>query len=304
MEDFIKGLLTKTLNKTEDELTALIYEKQGEETKIKPNAIDLVLAEEEKRIQRIKNSVQPPVERLKGEYSKGRKEAFEDLEKQFREKYGYDADARGLELISGYIDSLQKSGKKTKDLSDDEIKIHPAYLSAEKKWQEELKNSLDKKETEFNQFRTGIEREKKMEVVRRDIRKTLESIKPEPVFPADALIRNNQIELFLNQFSGYDYEIAEDGNHVIIKDGKRFEDSLGNIRKFNDIVTDTARKFFEFKKQDSRDGAGNGQGNGQNNGHSTIVLPKNKDEFNSMMANAKTKEERMALADWALQNKS
>ena len=93
---------------------------------------------------------------------------------------------------------------------------------------------------------------------------------------------------FLSKFENYDYDIAEDGNHLIKQNGGRMEDQHGNPIKFADFVKGVASLNYDFNVSDDVGNAGN-----TNDGNKgvRVDVPKDKAEYMAKMASL------MALGD-------
>lgn len=290
-KDLLLGLLSKTLNKTPEELQELLYQKTGNngDIALREEALDLLLSEEEKRIGKIKGDTKPSKEQLEGQYKRGIKEKAEEFENFIRKDQGFESDLTGKDLLKAYAEHIQKSVKT--GLSDEKFRLDPRFIEAEKKWKAIMEDETGKIKTEFDHFKSGVEKNQKFSIVSRDIRKTFEGLKP--VLSENPVVRENQINEFIDKFKGYDYDLADDNNHVISKEGKRLDGKLGYPVKFTEFVSEQAKSYFDFHKQEKKDGAAGTQGQAGGN----ITIPKSEQEYNKMINNAKTPQERIAVQD-------
>lgn len=271
-KDVLMGGLTKLFNKTEDELAELIYEKSedSDELVIKEGALDSIIDLDTKRVAKIKESSvnqKDLQERFDQGFNKGFKEGKEELEAELRKSAGVESAAKGSELIQEVIKNISECNLP----SEDQIKTHPVYLELEK-------NSVRKDEhqqvvAEFENFKLNQERNSKLQTIRKDaivVRNKLNPVLSE--IPEVAQTRQDD---YLAKFDSYDYELDENGNHIISKDGKRLEDAHGNPLKFSDFAASIASKCYEFNKADDIDNSGNR--NFPKNGN--ISVPKTEKEY-------------------------
>jgi len=274
-KDVLMGLLTKTLNKSDEELSKLLYQKgeNKDELILKEDALTTLIAEEEKRIDRIKEGIKPDPDALDNQYKRGQKETSEKFEKEFKKKFEFESEEQGLDLISSFIEGMKKTKS---ELTDEKFKLDPRFTSAEKKWKKETEDRIAEINGEFDQFKTLAEKNQKFEKVRNDIITIFESLNP--VHPVEPAVKSNRLNSFLEAFKGYEYEIADDGNHTVSRDGKRVEDTLGNMKTFKDLVGDVTKLHYDLKKQNGKDGAGNEGGDGGDEGGS-IIVPKTEQEY-------------------------
>jgi len=277
IKDLLYGVLTKTLNMTDEEVSALLYTdaEDSEELVLKDDALKLVLDADVSRVDKIRKAVKPDPERLKNEYKRGAKETMEGFENDVRDYFKADIDAKGLDLIKAIHNEATKSKK---SLTDDDVKKHPLYLELEK-------NRIPKEEyetlkTEFDDFKSNQAKNERLSIIKKDVMShfnTLNAIQSKN--PQVATTRLND---FLSKFENYDYEVAEDGNHLIMKNGSRLEDEHGNPVKFKDFVGSTASLNYDFAESDNKGNAGNKNSNDDGGAH--IEVPKSEAEYLKKMA--------------------
>ena len=140
------------------------------------------------------------------------------------------------------------------------MKSHPLYIDLEKTHipkteHEELKQ-------EYGDFKLNQGRIATLGVIQKDALTILRSMNP--VESENAKIAENRRADWLKKFDPYDYDIAEDRNHTVKKDGARIEDSHANAIKFEDFVKLRAAEYYDFAQSSARGQAGNvDKGNGQ-----------------------------------------
>jgi len=293
-KDLLVGSLTKLYNKTEDEISELIYEKaeDSDELKLRDDALDLILSHDEKRVANIKDSAKPNKTALQEQfeqgYKKGIKEGKAELEAELKAVANIDSDSIGSDLVKEVVNTISECNLP----SDDQIKTHPLYLELEKATvpKEEYENV----QKEFESFKTNQDRLSKLDRVKADVMNIFNSLNP--VISENATVAQTRQNDFLAKFEGYDFELDDEGNHLIKKGDSRLEDKHGNPVKFSDFVKNVASSCYEFKLADDIDNSGNrNTGNGQG---AKIDLPKTEKEYLSKYAELKLQgrtEEAIAL---------
>lgn len=296
-KDLLTGVLTKAYNKSSEEIADLLYEKSADsdEVTLKEGALDLVLDLDAKRVERLKSSATPNKEELKRIRDQHIKEIMEDFEKKIKAAYGYESTAKGLDLVKEIIDQVSEC-----DISDEKVKTHPLYVELEKLKSKEDYEAL---QNDFENFKLNQDKLSRLTKVKSDVSTIFSSLNPiESQNPTVAQNRRND---FLNKFEQYDYELQENGDHLIVQNGKRMEDQHGNPVKFADFVKGLAELNYDFAQSTPRGSAGNTGGNG---GGSHVDIPKDEKEFHATWADLKLKgdtEGALKLAEaWkASQNK-
>lgn len=248
--EILKYSLTKMFGKTDDELTALLFD----DGKLKDDAGDVILQLNEEKVAKLKKDRDDNFD--KG-YKKAEKEVKTNVEKQFKELTGYTKDAENFEaLVKNYIEDEGKKKGKT-PVTDDDIKKHPLFLQLEQT--RVPKEDHDKIIKEFADFKNNVSRNQTLSKIKAKAWEVIAA--KNPILPTNQAIAGTIKAKFMDEFSGYDYEEV-DGKIVIIKDGKRWEDQHGNVKPFEGVVMDIAANFFEFQAQNDKGNAGNGGGGG------------------------------------------
>jgi len=252
----------------------------------------LILSHDEKRVANIKDSAKPNKTALQEQfeqgYKKGIKEGKAELEAELKAVANIDSDSIGSDLVKEVVNTISECNLP----SDDQIKTHPLYLELEKATvpKEEYENV----QKEFESFKTNQDRLSKLDRVKADVMNIFNSLNP--VISENATVAQTRQNDFLAKFEGYDFELDDEGNHLIKKGDSRLEDKHGNPVKFSDFVKNVASSCYEFKLADDIDNSGNrNTGNGQG---AKIDLPKTEKEYLSKYAELKLQgrtEEAIAL---------
>lgn len=282
----IERLVGKTLNLPKEKLAEILYESDG--TTIKADAIDKLIEIDAQRIAELKTSHKTELTRMHDDaYAKAQGEVLSKYEKKLKEELGLQSDAKGIDLIKEAIAKNTNT-----DITEDKIKLSPLYLELERKLNNEYlpKAEYDKVKAEFDQFKDQIEIAKVNSVVKQDAIKVFRSLKP--VLSKDPVKATNQESDFVAKLTQFEYEINDDGNHVIKANGKRLENANGFPVTFADFVKSEASKYYDFEVQDPRNNAGNN--NGGNNGTS-VTLPQTEREYLLMLANEPDPAKQVAI---------
>jgi hypothetical protein len=295
-KDLLTGVLTKAYNKSSEEISDLLYDKSADsdEVTLKEGALDLVLDLDAKRVERLKSSATPSKEELKRIRDQHIKEIMEDFEKKIKAAYGYESTAKGLDLVKEIIDQVSEC-----DISDEKVKTHPLYIELEKLKSKDDYEALLK---EFNDYKSNQDKVSRLTRVKSDVSTIFTNLNP--IESQNPVVAQNRRADFLNKFESYDYEPQENGDHLILQNGKRMEDQHGNPIKFADFVKSMAELNYDFAESDPRGSAGNRGGNGQG---SHLDVPKTKEEYLSRQAELMAKGDKpgsIALAEaWAASQK-
>jgi hypothetical protein len=272
-KDLLTGVLAKTLNKSPEEISELLYNKSddSDELVLKEDAQDLVLGLDADRIASIKTSTRPSKEELKKIRDQHIKEIMGDFEKSLKNKYGIESASKGLDLVQEIIDQVSEC-----DISEDKVKTHPLYLQLE---ETRTKDDYEALETEFNEFKSNLERNETLSKIKRDVLTIFSSLNP--IESETAAVAQTRRDDFLRKFDKYDFEVSEDGNHFVKQNGARLEDRHGNPIKFQDFVTNIASLNYDFANGTEKGNAGN---DGQNGSGSRTDVPKTEKEYLALMA--------------------
>lgn len=294
MNELLESLVGKTLNLPKEKLAEILYEPDG--TTLKPDAIEKLVEIDALRIKSIKDEHKTELTRMHDDaYSKAKGESLAKWEKQIKEELGLQTDAKGIDLIK---EAIAKNSKI--ELDEEKIKMHPKYLELEKKLNSEYlpKAEYDKVKAEFDLFKEQIEATKVNSVIKQDAVRVFRSLKP--VLSKDPVKATNQESDFVTKLTSFEYDLQDDGNHIIKVNGKRLETANGYPISFADFVKSEAAKFYDFEQQEQRGNAGNN--NSGANGTSVIV-PQSEREYQVMLANEADPAKAVALMNaWKAKN--
>lgn len=239
-KELLSAFLSATLNMDESGVASL-YKDGG--TELLPEALDILKTKDVERVKKLKPNTQ---EFIDNGYKKAQSEIMSKLEKEFREKTGFNSEKKGIDLFVEYAESKIQST----DITEDAVKRHPMYISTVDKLSKEKEEAVGAKQKEFEDFQNGIKKKETFSSVSNRAVEIFNTLKP--VLSQDANRAKNQMELFVDKLKDFDYEIQEDKVIVLNKDGSVFEDSHGNRIQFDKLIKDTASKYYDFHVAEQR----------------------------------------------------
>ena len=247
----IKDLASKVFGMEDEEVQSL-FEKTDDGETLRDDAVDLLLkrdAQIKKELaKRIKDESKPEqTAKFDEGYSKAKKEERKKFEDEVRQKFGVDSDKMGVELIEDIVSQAKGSN---------DIKTHPDYLKLERQIQSDYvpKSDYETVTQEYQGYKQSVEKEQTVGRVLEDARRIFREAKP--VLSKDPKRAAKQEEDFLNRFRSYDYEVQDDGNHLVIKNGKRLENENMNAISFPELVKSQTVELFDIQEQETKGGAG------------------------------------------------
>ena len=273
--DILIGVLGKTLKKSPDELRDLIYQND----EISETAVENILNADAERVKRIRKDAE--TDGFNNGHKKGLAETMSGFEQDLKARYSIKSETQGNDLVEEIILKHQKT-----NLGEDDVKKHPAFLQLEKGTVR--KEDYNRLMTEFETFKTNLDREKVLDRVRN---KALEELnKLNPVIEDNPVVAENRRKMFLKEFEAFDYEF-EDDYIMPVKDGKRVQDKHGNPVGFSSYVRQVAERNFVLAQQQLRQSAGNNKSGST----MTINIPRNDSEYIKAITNEKDPEKRVAI---------
>lgn len=289
MEKQIKDLAVRVFGMTDEESNSLFKKTDDGNVTLSENAIDAFSQKYRGRIESIQNDHKNQLTEIhdKG-YKKAQKEHMEKFETQLKEKYGVQSDKFGTDLVDEIVST------KTKGKIED-VKTHPDYVSLEKQLQSNYipKEKFEETVNEFESFKQNVERNNTLNKVKEDARNVFRSLNP--ILSKDPKRAANQESDFLKKLESFDYQVGDDGNHLIMKDGKRLENENYNPVNFSDFVKTKASDYFDFSDQPVR---GN-SGVDATNGSGSSIAFKDKGEFLKALNSEQDPAKRVKIYDAA-----
>lgn len=251
-EEVLTGLLSTSYKLDETGVTAL-KEADGS---FKDDSIDHLLKLDAERVATLRGDP----EKLKAEnYSRGKREALEALEKELKDEFGVKtSDVKGTALIKQII--AEKIGSANGDLTDDKIKASKLYRELEEHMQTKEKSFADKLKEHEEKLRSEFNSVRDTESVLDQAKAIFKGMKPK--LPKNDDVAAAQMSLLDNFVKGHKFQITRDkdgkvADVVVMKeDGSgRLEDQHGHAVKFDDLIRTGARRFYEFEDDERKQGA-------------------------------------------------
>jgi hypothetical protein len=153
MNELLMGLLTKTLNMSEDDLKSIILKEDSEE--LREDALQKLLEKDADRIAGIKSKSKEDAD---NQYKRGQRETAEKFEQDIKRTFGLTSELTGDELLAEAKSTIGSGD--SEDLTDDKVKAHPLYiqlLNEKKKEIDTLNQDWEKKLNEKeNEFTTRV----------------------------------------------------------------------------------------------------------------------------------------------------
>jgi len=294
-KELLLGLLTKTLNKSDEELAGLLYQNGDDGETLKEGAHEEALGLLEDKIAKIKDASAVDEKKIRDEgYGRAKKEVMGHFEAELKEKYGVDSDSTGGDLVEEIVSKFREDNS---ELTPDKIKITQTYRDREKELKKEMRDALKEKDTEIEGLKTGFEKQTVWSDISGRIRKKLHD--KTPVMPKNQKAASNLEDLFINSFREFDWQKDDNGQPIALRDGKRVEDSLGNEVPFDSLVEGRIQEYFDLPTQESKGSPGN-----ENRGSTGGTAFKDEKEYYNYVSNEPDPEKRVeARKIWVSQQK-
>lgn len=265
MNKLILAVLGTLYKMPESEVAELLKKSDGTDGFDEEKALKLILDKDKDRVAALKAEGNT---KWDDAIKKATKEVWGKVEKDLKTKFDIESDLQGEELLTHVAETLPEKfkgkGKKADELTEDDIKKHPAYIKAEKAFKQQLvdkdtehQTAIKAKDTEYNRKTTFAE------VSERALTKFKKI--GEAILPADAEKAQKMIQrLLIDELGGYSYQVDEKGNFIVLnKDGKRAEDDHGHAVELDSLIDKIAKNNFEFKAAQNRQSPANGGGQQQ-----------------------------------------
>lgn len=266
-KEIITGLLSRAYKIDDGKIAELL----DGENKTAEDVLKSILEIDTQRVEKLK-AVGGDKMTFQERYAKTKKEVLESLETQLKDDYKIETDKTGLDLIAEIVNVNLKANGKTGEVNEDDVKKHPTYQTMVR----DYKKTLAEKETEFNTKIAEIETNQKkvstLAAIKDKANNILENLKP--IITQNPKVAATIKNTFLNELSGFDYEMQDDGSVIVTKDGKAIDDAHGHAKGFDEIVKSIAENYFDFQGNNGGANAGNENKGGDKGG----VAPKFKSQ--------------------------
>jgi len=243
MKEFITALLTKTLNLSAEKVASLFNEDGSE---LLPNALNEILALNSTHVNALKTENQTYFD---NGYKKAQSEVLVSKEKEVKEKFGFNSDKKGLELIEEII--ISEAGKKV-NLQGDNVKLHPEFVKLQDELNAKIKTTETDWQSKFDNREKDIVKEKNLT----NISKKADTLLAQYGLPEDANLSANQKILLKFELDKYNFQ--PNGDDFIISDneGKPVNDEHGHRITVDTLIHKIASKYWLKLDGEQRRGSG------------------------------------------------
>lgn len=255
MEDILMGFVSKALNLDSEQLAGLLYkpDSDGKPTKdVQENALQQLLDAHARHIDSVKGKGVDEKTIFDRGHAAGKKDSLEKFEREVKEAFGIQADAKGIDLVKMAAATFARN-----ETSPDKIKSHPEYLAAESAWQKRIAETEESWKGKYNELEQSVTKEKTFAAYMPKIDAAFTRLNA--VLPSNPDAATYQRTQFFNDFKGYDF-VSEGGKDYVIKDGKRLENAQGHALTLDEVVRMNAAMRFDFAAQTEKGAAGNRNG--------------------------------------------
>lgn len=294
MEEILIAFMSKTLNIDKEQVAELVKNAEGE---LKETALTDLLNLDKERVSRLSKGNDDELKtRFDNGYAKAKGEVLGEFEKTIREKFEFQSDKKGFELVTDLVESRVSSLKKD-GLTPDSIKKSSTYLDLVEHKNKEMQDKID---ALTNDYDGKINMFKSAEVSKKITEEAFGIIDMlKPVLSEDLTRATNQkksiVERILNTNK---FEINEGRIILLNADGKIMEDEHKNPIPFDKMVRDTTVSLFDLKKSEERSSAG-GPGSGADDKKIPFkwngTAPTNDENYIKLISNADSLEEKQAI---------
>lgn len=275
MENVIIALLSKAYKLDTEKVKELLASPETLESE--------VLKIDAERIAKIKSSYDNT---FQNGYAKGKVESLTDLEQRLKEQHGFDSDLKGVELVSALLETKSVKSATT----EDDVRRSKTFLEAEKVHKKQLADLKAESEAAVLGVKKQIEKANTFSVIKEKAEVLLNT--KGAVMPKSPKVAQNLKNTFFDNLQKFDFEKAENGEFLVLQEGKILQDAHGHTRNLDSLISEMSEEFFEFQ-------ANNGGGNAANptkaeSGTGTKLVPTFKTEAE---ATAYANDESVSIKD-------
>jgi hypothetical protein len=249
-KDTLTEFLVKTQNMTADGVASLFVEN-GEEFDLKPEFLPTVTQADATRVKAFKDKEEAA--RTKG-YDKAKAETLSKFETDVKAKYGVESDKTGIELFEEILAAKAPAPAEGK-LTLEKMKLDPIFQAYEKELRKTHTEEVTAAKKQFEDYKQTIAEEKTFSNIASKGVQIFDALKP--ILSKDPAKAAIQKQKFIDDIkNGFTYQLGEDGDITILKDGKRHETEHGKPISFETHVKEVAGRFFDFEEGDHHSSTG------------------------------------------------
>lgn len=293
--EFLLGYLSKTQNKTEEEIKSLIL-KDDDSGELKDDFMADVLNLDTERVAGFNETLKTEKQE---QYDRAKREVSEDWEKRIKNTFSLsDTDKIGDELIAEARAIIPAASGDGDTLTDDDVKQHAVYQALQRDHSTaitdlttEWEGKMEKKEAEYNRSNTLSSVSKAALTIAKGLN---------PKLPDNAQMADIQLGNVVTQLKSLGYEFKPNGNSFdVMKDGELAKDSHNKLIDFNELVEGITKGTFELGEGDGGGGTGGGTGNTNDfndKKFKNVKVPNSPEALKDALDNAKTSEDRETIS--------
>ena len=249
-KQILTDYLSKTLGKTDAEITAILHKKADDGTlteEISDSALSELEAAHAEHIEAA------PTDKLKAEYNRGHKEGTFSAKSKAQERIEkiHGIKAKTLEEAEDLL-----ATKAAQDAStEDKVKTHPVHLNAIAALEAQLEKERAESEAKIQEISTTAARKERFSSSLQKIEAAM--AEAGVVMPVNPTAAATLKRVFLEQIQAYDIDLQETGTYLKRADGTLEKDKHGNPVKLESYVKEKAAEYFDIQKQPERRSPGN-----------------------------------------------
>jgi len=295
-KELIAAFIGRTLNKSADEVAALLIPKADDvDGSFEPTVLEELLKHDVTRVQGFTTKNQ---EFFDNGVKKAQKETLEKFEKQLKEKFDFTEDKKGLDLIDAIV--MAKIKSQGGELDEEKIKKSETYLKTVDRLQKEKEEALANETTKFKDLESSIQKQEIAKNIRskaREIILELNPVLPEGKTSDGKSKADIQVEKLINELLN-EYTFETKGEEILIsKENKLLEDVHSNRIDFKKFVTEKASSNWDFKEGESKKGTGNSNDNANSQNVNKYKGPAllSADDYTKAIQTAKSDDEKIEI---------
>ena len=172
-KEILIAFLATTLNMATESVSDMLYKKsaEGEPTdEIEDGALDKLKALDQARVTKLKPDTK---QFFDNGYKKAQSEVSAAWEKKIRDGFGIEDDVTGEDLIAA---AKERTGKAK--MGDDQVKLHPLYLSLEKAAKAEKEAAIQEAQKQLEDYKASVEKGAMVSKVQARAKEFLMNLKP------------------------------------------------------------------------------------------------------------------------------
>lgn len=276
----LAGYLSGTLKMDDGKIAEIL---DGENL-TEESVISTILGLDRTRIATVQAEAKKDDLSFQDRYAKTKKEVLENLEKELKEIYNITSNNTGTNLIAEIVKANLDASGKGGEMSDDDIKKTPAYITMVGDYKKQLADKEKEHADKVTEIETNQKRASSQTKAKEKALALLETMKI--VKPTNANLAAKTQENFLREIAGYDYDFAEGSDEPIVTlNGKTVDDGHGHPKGFKEIIESIRGNYYDIQGNNGGSNAGNQNNPGE--GGKTYPKFKNQQEADAYMLDDK-----------------